>query len=968
MPLIDLEKIRSRLSVGRFFKDQPVAIKGHPLGYVSITDCDKMNPPEGSVQECLNMDFEPQGDRRRDPYSLLHDLSAVLPSGYSIKSFFEKVFIDAGGTAKTAIIVVALKALSPAKIYISKYYNPSSDYGNNHAVSAGWEEASWVELTEIFSDTVDAVNVDDGTYYEIESNGAGINTNADYYKGWFVYNNTNPGTSLGFVTDYSYSGGIGTFTIFRNPGTSISVSDDIRISRFPVNIKNQGNWENIEDADFEDTFNSVRIALGHESRPVLINFLSEKKFFGALAGIGDFNPDWNGFWMSFDAPVITNKDVLFVREAHTEGIVSHYVDDELQDLGIRLRIDPSKTDDTSTHNYDELWSVCIKLDGFQTFFVRSLIGKWFYDGFVNRRTALTLWLEYQADFDRRISHSQIFYERSEAGKHIDTGKETTLPDPKQLSEARGGELSVNEDAVTGISIPVPISVFGIDNLHSRGGYTDTAYPAVWRVKINSAGSPDTFVWNRDGGGFSAPINIANQPQLLEFGVSIFFETTTGHTVNDEWEIRTTTTITKKLQTYDLGAYNPVQENGFEAKPENNGSTLHNYLNQLYDKDIHIKPKQFIQVDENIVALNLSPDNISEDTKTEKKQGVSKGAFSQLQDGNINAYSIFSSERIESLAREEITGGISTVGLNFLVFTERDCIWYEIADEDNFLLRTVGTFANQGAYSLRGITSAVTEEKAPMGTASQEVGARQFGGVYWISPKGIFMFRDNEPVNILKGRWLNQYMTISNSNKQNAKAGYLPGKKEVFFVIGNDIWVWSLLYEHWKIYSFTSVPVHFVSARNGELLFAGTNKIFTTNPPETTEHLDEGSIGFDFYLAQYVSGGTAVKNKIIHSIDLIYNMITTVVLGEFTDGKVKVEVTGNESSTGNLHSRDWLLSGKFKKGLMLRNNAAGEYSRKRVNYAKIKISSENTTKANIRKFLIREILVMLKIGGSKGTRI
>ena len=76
---------------------------------------------------------------------------------------------------------------------------------------------------------------------------------------------------------------------------------------------------------------------------------------------------------------------------------------------------------------------------------------------------------------------------------------------------------------------------GLDDItyhnHFTGGTAKTFY-----VKIDSVGSPDTFAWSYDNFATTEASGVAidGDEQLLAYGVSIQFVSTSGHTLNDTW--------------------------------------------------------------------------------------------------------------------------------------------------------------------------------------------------------------------------------------------------------------------------------------------------------------------------------------------------------------------------------------------------------------------------------------------------
>ncbi len=76
---------------------------------------------------------------------------------------------------------------------------------------------------------------------------------------------------------------------------------------------------------------------------------------------------------------------------------------------------------------------------------------------------------------------------------------------------------------------------GRNDLSWGSGYTGTA-TAVFQVRIEAAGSPDSFSWRKDGGSWSASVAITGADQDLVDGQAIRFGSTSGHTVGDTWSI------------------------------------------------------------------------------------------------------------------------------------------------------------------------------------------------------------------------------------------------------------------------------------------------------------------------------------------------------------------------------------------------------------------------------------------------
>ena len=90
---------------------------------------------------------------------------------------------------------------------------------------------------------------------------------------------------------------------------------------------------------------------------------------------------------------------------------------------------------------------------------------------------------------------------------------------------------------------------GLDDMTYGGNYNSTAV-RTYRVKIDAAAATDTYTWAEDGGSTWEATGVAmtGSAQELNKGITVTFAATTGHTLNEYWEITTiiTTTAMHKL--------------------------------------------------------------------------------------------------------------------------------------------------------------------------------------------------------------------------------------------------------------------------------------------------------------------------------------------------------------------------------------------------------------------------------------
>lgn len=76
---------------------------------------------------------------------------------------------------------------------------------------------------------------------------------------------------------------------------------------------------------------------------------------------------------------------------------------------------------------------------------------------------------------------------------------------------------------------------GLDNMVTAGTYTGNSTAAItFTVVVDATGTPDTFKWKMGVMDYVTGVAMTGGNQALRDGVSIKFNTTTGHTLNDQW--------------------------------------------------------------------------------------------------------------------------------------------------------------------------------------------------------------------------------------------------------------------------------------------------------------------------------------------------------------------------------------------------------------------------------------------------
>lgn len=422
----------------KFFTKSDITLKGHPLGY--ITDGNPSESDPRSVRECNNIDFEKDYDRRRDPYSLYSDLSAVLPSGYAIDNYIVKSFVNKDNTFTELIIVVATKSSNPTKIYCNKYYNPGNNYGNGQNSTTGWI-TGWTELTENYTlNFTGAISTASGT----SAVTAPLAIPVDYFRGWFIYdpNNSN---CLGFITKSTAaaSAASSTLTIRMNPyynsggGSidlrSISTLTDYIISRFPVNIKHA--WSSVSNVSIQDSYNVIRIA-SPEQRIIWIGLINDRNYFNQSSPIGStdarYYTAWWGLWMSFDTPSISNKKIYERKYYTVAGTVISFIQSDILELGgiVSYRILTT----TGAQSTVKIASLAVSLDGYQPVFLKNLM---IDKDSTGHSSNTSIWnyinMIWTLEFDRRLTDLHLFYGKRSDFESINSSDENTINEIFQTS-------------------------------------------------------------------------------------------------------------------------------------------------------------------------------------------------------------------------------------------------------------------------------------------------------------------------------------------------------------------------------------------------------------------------------------------------------------------------------------------------------------------------------------------------------
>ena len=131
-------------------------------------------------------------------------------------------------------------------------------------------------------------------------------------------------------------------------------------------------------------------------------------------------------------------------------------------------------------------------------------------------------------------------------------------------------LSGNSDIVLGDTTKTLGSTTftgsGLDDITFGGSYNGSS-ALSYRVKIDAAAATDTFTWSDDGGSTwdATGVPMGTSAHTLNNGITVIFAATTGHTLNDYWDMSTIITTTDFSATYGEGDHIVVDnEQSFEV--------------------------------------------------------------------------------------------------------------------------------------------------------------------------------------------------------------------------------------------------------------------------------------------------------------------------------------------------------------------------------------------------------------------
>lgn len=279
---------------------QEGSFEGTPVVHTNFKgaiDNEYVNPnliPIDILDSALNMSpFRKQGSMVIAP-GLTADttLPAIpKPTGYTLVDM-HKFQVDRDNKEIT-LAVYDQDAGSKVKMYITPYWNPSSNFSNcrlDKAISTQntWITNEWLELTEYYTTTLATVPTNNTmTLTDV------LVDTLHYFKGWFIVNNTwtgNRDNRYQYINAYDNStktittlGGLG----YTSATYDWQLGDTVELVRFPVrshyslDTQYMGNTDNFTafPTSYIGKLNELRIACGKDNRPLIITDIKERAYF-----------------------------------------------------------------------------------------------------------------------------------------------------------------------------------------------------------------------------------------------------------------------------------------------------------------------------------------------------------------------------------------------------------------------------------------------------------------------------------------------------------------------------------------------------------------------------------------------------------------------------------------------------------------------------------------------------------------
>lgn len=894
------------MSINNIFTPAEQTDTDNTAGYVNIDEINKANPPKNAVTAVRNLRLMNDGTYRRPPYMLAYDLSSVLPAGYEVMRFCEKIFVDKEGTDQRVLIVAAKQTggkTGKVKIFINYNYSASQECRNAYKfgnLPAGFE-AGWIDLTEKYIHNVDGYNftygnIDPGNLqtYQLRSTKVQFNKPRYAYRGWYFIDAN--GDIAGLITDSIWYNGMAYFKVTTSGYASTPAGGAIGICRFPVGQTND--WTKIQDVSFDTTSaNMVRIYTGKGNQTLNLMFIKDRTSFNGW--VTDAGTGTGTAWAEKRADYDAEETISYVKIKCT--IASTYGGGLLYRFAFAWR-----TNQTTT--YQLL---------FDTINVGNNLNKdvVVIGGLQVRISGSTSTITEGQEVTYTISKSQL--QQKYNGFFFDYDSVEAKDKKKYIRFILNEEHNDNptdEKTIEYSEISNQLGLgYDIKNYKSRSAASGNTKDKVYSLCAELDGRQVFFLKNLFANRGNVPgQNEVNSELLIDLRLEPWFNPRiTGHLMFVNTMVLSPAFFDTILETGNLlegdgKGYRQFEKMSVQFNDNhqlytrlitntgvwNSGETLFpekfatgisllDMLHNYYWKSVNVGAEAAIPAGLNLVAYRLDDDAIRKDNDSAGENiGLFSVCISQVQQGNANCKSIMTTERVKQLSvGQPIIAAARAYGSQFLIFTPDECRWEDVIDEQSISTRSIAVYYDDGIVNKESVCAAVVPEEMQAGPPSAPYTSK-FSGTYCAGYRSFYTFIGNKRIDLLVvkdpatdkaifARWYDEYNRLDKSVKEASRVGYLSNNKEVFWYLNGEIRVWSIKNECWTSYVFPDAVSGFVPELDGELYFWTGNKIYKTEKISTSEFKDKGTAAIDWYFEKFYSFGTEQANKIFDKLDWNY---------------------------------------------------------------------------------------------------
>lgn len=784
-----------------------------------------------------------------------------------------------------------------------------------------------------------------GTYYNMRSSNA-ADTSAkqadNYFKGFFCF--TAYSELCGIVLHSKYSSSKLHCFIEKSDWDLLGSTGGL--CRFPVNQYNRDNWSSISNVRFNtDNPGIVQMMCGKNSRDLWLGFITDRRYFGSYT----IPATSDQAWCDPEGVYTGDREIIYYVkvEKYAVGVMFMYIFywKNNYDQTTYTQFYTITTAGSIGARFTLNRGVIVYLNGAGGAFTHNQVAQFTVAKSATEKGWDGFWFGFDAP---KVDNKSVYF------RHNSAGAGTEYCNEEDIGEELGVRFAF-EKVETSPSAPidrlfyaVAVELDGYQSMFVKATFSGVAPTHEYPQKIymyfeqwfDRRITASLLFFSKDADFDETNFKLNSLPEMFLLNDTYAGRQTVskmGTTLENNAD---KVTLIARVDTLDPDKLSTAAT----------GLSVNAYLGHYAWEDIWVKSKYKIRLGDLMICGNLSQDSVNrDDEQTPSSLTRNGGQFvcvSTLQTANgqqtLGSVSFNPTSRMTQVTSgEQIRGLAPGTGNRFLVMTDKNTYMYQIADVTTGKVERVEEVLYPGVTSDKSVVSAKT-------------GTINFGS-YWLNKDSGWGFDDNKVMDLMENRWQEKYQKdITDSNKNASMGGYLERGKEIWWVVGSTIYIWSLKYEHWKIYVFGDVPLNFAGSIDGELYFNITNKIYTTvskyTAKSTSLYRDKNSVGIPFYWTEVRDNGRRSSKKIPHMVDLDYEMLTSQSLGVYNNATLKI-TAGGDTSLNDIYDGEFIAFGDS----YVSKRRETQAFRKRIpsNFYTVKVSSKSADEDKIIDFTLNE---------------